>query len=280
MAARARSASPRGGSLLALLLLLAASGVLPACRQVSAYGRSRTLDLLDTVPVSVGWGWGISASVEATPCFRLGLGLSPVVSWRAGYEDRRLWGQWHEFEAAFPWTIWLTDVSKVPERPEGANEGRLFGDGLPLMYRWQLDRDAPLGEGEHRGRWEPQLRQWGRNPPYGRETGGGLVIPAFRRQLAWTDLHLQQGDDEGLRAIAAPDRATLWIVSRDGPDELRAWDRLEADLFLGIAGLRIGLRPVEGLDFLLGIFGLDFAADDVGTTRSNLPADVTARAGR
>jgi hypothetical protein len=272
MAAAARSAWSRGGSLPALLLLVVTAAALPACQ--SAYARSRTLDLLDTVPVSVGWGWGISASVEATPCFRFGLGLSPVVSWRAGYEDRRLWGQWHEYEAAFPWTIWLTDVSKVPERPEGANEGRLFGDGLPLMYRWQLDRDAPLGEGEHRGRWEPQLRQWGRHAPYGRETGGGFVIPAYRRKLTWEDLHLQQGDNEGLHAIAAPDRATLWLVTRNGPDEPRAWDLFEADLFLGILGLRVGLRPVEGVDFLLGFIGLDFVGDDVSTPRSNLPAEV------
>lgn len=276
MTAAARpAASPRGATLLLPrwtlpLAVLLGAALLPACAHVSAYGRSRGLDLLDTVPVSVGWGWGVSASFEATPCFRMGLGLSPVVSWRAGYEDRRLWGAWHEFEAAFPWTIWLTDISKVPPRPPGANEGHLFGDGPPLMYRWQLDRDAPLGEGHHRGRWEPQTRQWGRQPPYGRETGGGFVIPAFRRRLDWHDLHLDQGDNEGLHAIAAPDRATLWTVSRDGPDEPQSWDLFQLDLFL-IAGVRVGFRPVEGADFLLGIVGIDISNDDVFPTLSNLP---------
>ena len=272
MAAAARpAASPRGATLRPWLWIgVLGAALLPGCAHVSAYGRSRGLDFLDTVPASVGWGWGISASFEATPCFVMGLGLSPVVSWRAGYEDRRLWGAWHEFEAAFPWTIWLTDISKVPPRPPDANVGRIFGDGPPLMYRWQLDRDAPLGEGHHRGRWEPQVRQWGRQPPYGRESGGGFVIPAYRRKLAWKDLHLQQGDNEGLHAIAAPDRATLWVVSRDGPDVPQAWDLFQIDLFC-IAGVRLGFRPVEGVDFLLGIIGIDISHDDVFPTLSNLP---------
>lgn len=271
MPAAARSAARLPGVRLLSMLACAAS-LLAGCTQVSAYGRSRALDALDTLPISIAYGWGISASVEATPCFCLGLGASPVVSRRFGYEDRRLWGAWHEFEAAFPWAIWLADISRVPVRPPGANQGRLFGDGPPLMYRWQLDRDAPLGEGHHRGRWEPQDRQWGRNPPYGRETGGSFILPAYRRLLNWHDLHLEQGDNEPLHAIAAPDRATLWTVSRDGPDEPQSWDLFQVDAFAGILGLRVGFRPLEGVDFLLGFIGIDIADDDLATTRSNLPS--------
>lgn len=272
MAAAARSAA-RLPSALLLLGLLALGGLASGCQQVSAYTRSRTLDLLDAVPMSVGWGWGVTASIKATPCFQFGLGLSPLVDQRFGFEDRRLWGYWHEFEADFPWSIWLTDISSVPPRPPDADVGRLFGDGPPIFYRWQLDRDAPLGEGHHRGRYEPQPRQWGRNPPYGREEGGGFIVPAFRRKLDWHDLHLEQGDNETMHALSAPDRATLWQVSRDGPDEPQAWDLFEADVFAGIVGLRLGFRPVEVADFFLGIIGIDFMNDDVFTTMHDLPSE-------
>ncbi|HZM00648.1 MAG TPA: hypothetical protein VFD43_10390 [Planctomycetota bacterium] len=266
-AGRATARLPGGA-----LLLAVCAAVLPAgCSHVSAYGRSRGLDALDTIPMSIGWGWGISGSVQGTPCLRLGLGVSPVVSERFGYEDRRLWGKWDEYESAFPWVIWLTGTSDVPPRPPGANAGRAFGDGPPLMYRWQIDRDAPLGEGEHAAGWEPLVRQWGRHAPYGRETGGGLIVPAFRRRLVWQDLHLQQGDNEGLHRMAAPDLATLWAASRDGPDEPQAWDLFQVDLFAGILGLRLGFRPLEGVDFVLGIVGIDLAADDVYAPRSSLP---------
>jgi len=255
----------------ALFPIACAAGLLGGCSQVSSYSRSRGLDLLDTFPMSIAWGGGVSVSVEGTPCLRAGLGLTPVVSDRFGFEDRRLWGTWNEFEAPFPWVLWLNDITSIPPRPVGADIGRPFGDGPPLMYLWQLDRDAPLGEGHHRGRWEPQIQQWGEHPPYGRESGGGFVIPAYRRRLDWRDLHLQQGDNEGLHALAAPDLSTLWIVSRDGPEEPQAWDLFQVDVFAGCVGLRVGFRPVEGVDFLLGIVGIDLLGDDVYAPQSNLP---------
>src|SRR5262249_55628193 len=55
---------------------------------VSAYTRSRVADLIDVVPVSVGWGWGFAASVRATPLFHVGLGLTPVTDDRWGFDDR------------------------------------------------------------------------------------------------------------------------------------------------------------------------------------------------
>jgi hypothetical protein len=240
-----------------------------SCATASRYGRSRTMDLLDAVPISVGWGFGLSASAKATPLLHLGLGVTPVIEQRFGYEDRSFHGHWHEYQTAFPWTFWLTDFSLAPPRPPGANEGRLFGDGVPIMYRWQIDRDAPSGEGHHRSKWEPQPRQWGRHPPIGRESGGALLIPEYRRALDWRDLRTERDDDEQLYTAGAH-LATLWEVSRDGRDLPQAWDLFEADVFVVFVGLRIGVRPVEFVDLVVGLVGLDPLGDDLRDGKSTL----------
>ncbi len=256
-------------ALAAGLMLLSAG-----CASWPAYGRSRAADAADVLPVSLAWGYGLSASVKATPLFNLGLGLSPVVSGRFGYEDRTFYGVWHEYQTAFPWTLWLDDLGSVPPRPYGANDDRPTGDGVPIMYRWQVMKDGPGGEGYSSAHWEPVLRRWGRSPPVARESGGAFVVPEYRRAINWRDLRLEQGDEEPLNKLGTPEVATLWEATRDGPDLPRAWDLFEADLFLGIVGLRIGVRPLEFGDFLAGIVGFDPAGDDIEETTFNEPRDV------
>lgn len=241
---------------------------------VSAYTRSRVADLLDAVPASVGWGWGIGGSFKATPLFHVGLGLTPVTDERVGFEDRVFRGHWREYRAQFPWTLLQGPLGILPARPWAANADRRFGDGVPLVYRWQILRDAPSGEGEYPGDREPSERQWGRHPPNGRESGGAFLIPEYRRALAWHDLRLEQGDDDPLITLGSPARATLWEASRDGPDRPQAWDLFEADVSLVLVGLRVGFRPVEALDFLLGIVGIDVLGDDIPPTTSNEPLDT------
>jgi hypothetical protein len=251
---------------------LAAGLLLLACAGCSSpYVRSRLADAADVVPASVGWGWGISVSVQATPLFHVGLGLSPVVSGRYGWADRAFHGRWAEYQTTFPWTFWLEDLNGIPPRPFGANDERPLGDSLPIMYRWQLTKDAPSGEDEDTGHWEPVLRRWARHPPIARESGGAFLIPEYRRAINWRDLRLEQGDEEPLHTLGTPVRATLWEATRDGPDVPLAWDLFEIDIFAAIIGLRIGVRPLEFGDFLAGIAGLDPAGDDIQATTDNLP---------
>ena len=235
-----------------LAALAAGLGLLCAgCASWPSYARSRAADAADVVPASIAWGWGISASIQATSFFHVGFGLSPVVSDRWGYADRTFHGVWHEYETAFPWTPFLDDLGGVPARPYGANDDRPTGDGVPIMYRWQIMKDAPSGEGYDGAHWEPVLRVWGRHHPVARETGGAFVVPEFRRALNWRDLRLEQGDEEPLNKLGTPARATYWEASRDGPDLPRAWDLFEVDLFAGILGVRLGVRPLEFFDFLV-----------------------------
>jgi len=251
---------------LAACVLLLASG----CSSMGGYGRSRVADLLDVVPVSIATGWGLSFSVKATPLFHVGLG-TPVVSKRYGYEDRVFHGTWREYQTAFPFTPFERQLDTLPPRPYGANDGRKFGDGIPIMYRWQVIKDAPSGEGNLQGNYEPRLRQWGRHPPVGREMGGAFGVPEYRRALDWQDLRLDQGDDDPLGMVGSPTRATLWEARRSGADLPQAWDLFEGDIFFGIVGVRFGLRPLEFLDFMAGLLTIDFMGDDIPAVTSATP---------
>lgn len=246
--------------------LLACLG-LAGCADLSPYARSRWADLADVVPASLGLGWGVSASLQATPFAHVGLGLTPVVNWRWGWQDRSFNGGWHEFSAAFPWSPFVTDISPVPPRPRDLRQP-WWSEPLPLVYRWQVRRDAPSGEGELPGGWEPQLRQWGRHPPISRETSGALGLPESARELGWHDLRLVQGDPDPFQELGSPARATLWEVSRDGRELPRPWDLLQADVMVVFLGLRVGLRPLEAVDFLAGLVDFDPSGDDYDTPRA------------
>jgi hypothetical protein len=241
----------------ALLACVAAAG----CADLSAYGRSRWADLGDALPMSVAWGWGIEACVQVTPLVNLGLGATPVVQERIGWQDRTFRGHWREFTAAFPWSLFLTDISPIPPRPAEVRQP-WWREPLPLVYRWQLRRDAPSGEGEYPGGWEPKLRQWGRHPPLSRETSGALGLPESVREMSWHDLRLEQGDPQPFITLGSPARATLWEVERDGRDLPRRWDLIEVNAFAAIVGVRVGLRPVELVDFLVGLVTFDPMGDD------------------
>lgn len=241
----------------ALLLALAAGG----CAPTQTYLRGRVADVLDAVPASVGLGWGLGASARATPLLHLGLGLSPVVTSRAGYDDRLFHGVWSEYQASFPWSLWAGPLMDLPELPPDTNW--FEAGGVPLLYRWQTLRDAPLGEGERGRFFEPNHRSWGRHPPQTREVRGALLFPERRALLVFRDVRLVQGDPDVLLDVGSPERATLWETDRRGRTASRAWDLFEADLVLGFVGLRLGFRPVEALDFLLGLIAIDPLGDDL-----------------
>jgi hypothetical protein len=243
----------------AALLLLAAG-----CAGPSPWTRSRLADLGDAIPISFAWGWGISIDAQATPLLHLGLGLTPVVDERIGYEDRQFHGQWDEYYACFPWSFFVTDLTDIPMPPRGFGGKNPFPGSPPFVYRWQVRRDAPSGSGENQlpSGAEPQIREWGRHPPISRETVGAVLIPETRRELNWHDLRQDLGDPDLLHKLGSPAAATLWEVSRDGVDVPKPWDLFQVDVFAVFLGVRVGFRPYEALDFLTGIFGLDISGDD------------------
>lgn len=240
-----------------LLVALAGCGTPPT------YVRSRVADLLDVVPIDVGVGWGVGASVRATPLFHVGLAFTPIVSSRVGYEDRLIHGHWSEYQANFPWSLWANTVSGMPEAP--AHVSWSERGGAATVYRWQALRDSPEGTGEHERAIvsEPALRSWGRHPPVVREIRGALFLPERRVLLEFHDLRLEQSDDDVLVDIGAPERATMWETGRESRPTSRAWDLFEADVMFVCVGVRVGVRPAEFVDFLLGFTTLDIMGDDL-----------------
>lgn len=253
---------------------LAALGVLLlalGCSTPSSWPRSRAADLLDAVPVSVAAGWGVGISGQATPLLAAGLSATPVVSNRAGFDDRVIWGTWEEYQAGFPWTWdvrWRTDVVEPP-----ADEP-FWSDSLRLSYRWQRMADAPGGEGYDIERmWEPNTVWYRRHPPVIRESFGALGVPMRRGWILFQDERRATHDTEPLDRLGSPERGALWTMRSERLPAQRAWDLFELDAFAGIFGLRVGFRPVEAVDFLLGIVFLDPMQDDLPEASSGSPPD-------
>lgn len=249
---------------------------LGACTPFGAYWRSRGADLLDAVPMSVCTGWGFGISVQATPLLGFGLGASPVVSQRYGYADRTFHGVWNEYNLLFPWTLWLEDVSLLPPLPPAHED--FWSEGIPFMFRWQVMRDAPGGEGWRDHYWEPNVRSWGRHPPVVREWQGALLLPMQGGFLEFVDLRVEQGDKQ-VGSLWSPDRASFWETRRVRRSTVRAWDLFEIDaLFLGL-GMRVGFRPVEAADFILGWAWIDVLGDDLPEPVIWEPEDMSSFVG-
>jgi len=247
-------APTRGALAAAATTLLLGLGCSP-----STYLRSRGADLLDAVPVSISHGWGIAISARATPFFNLGLGITPVRSTRYGFADRTFHGVWYEYEAGMPWSFWVESLEPVPPLPPGVSLWT-----VPLLYRWQQFRDAPSGEGVRAEYYEPNSQSWGRHPPITRESIGAFILPASYRYLEFRDMRREQDPEEVLGTLASPMRATFWESFREGRPAPRPWDLVELDAFAGIVGVRVGLRPVEFLDFVLGFIPfVDVMGDDL-----------------
>ena len=247
----------RAGRMVAGLLLLLGLG---SCTPLGTYWRSRGADLLDAVPVSASTGWGMGLSAQATPLLGFGLGLSPIVSQRYGYADRTFHGIWNEYNLLFPWTFWVESLSELPALPRGQDD--FWSEGIPLVFRWQVMRDAPGGEGWRDHYWEPNPRSWGRHPPVVREWQGALLWPMQGGFLEFLDLRDEHGDKE-IGSLWSPEQASFWETRRIRRSTIRAWDLFEIDAMILAFGLRLGFRPGEAVDFLLGWVGLDVLGDDL-----------------
>jgi hypothetical protein len=80
--------------------------------------------------------------------------------------------------------------------------------------------------------------------------------------LEFVDLRLEQGDDL-VGSLWSPDRASFWETKRLRRSTVRAWDLFELDILVLGLGLRVGVRPVEAVDFLLGFLWIDLMGDDL-----------------
>ncbi len=220
----------RAHSAVLLLLSLALAG----CRgtNLGRYGSSRALDFMDSIPVSVGGGLGLLAEVRATPFVGLGIGYADMV--RAGIDDQRFGPLWTEKERGYP---------------------------IVTYYRIQayVDRED---------RWSGGDANW-RDEEYRGRGSSWIILPAFPR------------DGESFVPLPGPldkPERELWNfdpwlpftppyvqwVAYEWP--LYSWVNIlnvEVGVDVGVVGLRVGVSPIQLLDFVGGIFLFDFARDDV-----------------
>lgn len=201
---------------------------------IGRYGESRALDFLDIVPVSVAGGLGAMAQVRATPFVGLGLGYANVV--RLGSDEQRFGPIWTEKERGIPVIVYYR-VQTYEDRK------RRFSGGDPI---W----------------WDETYRSRGNS---------WIILPGFPR------------DGEYLVPLPGPfdpPERHLWTIDPwlpyVPPYAIRApwhfpdwawWNFLnvEAGVVAGPVGVRVGISPIQALDFVLGIFLVDFVLDDPRT---------------
>lgn len=241
------------------------------CGATSSWPRSRVADLLDVVPVSIAAGWGFGASIQATPLFQVGFGATPVVSNRLGFDDRIFHGFWEEYQVGFPWTWGVRSRTDIEPPP---HDDPFWADSLRLNFRWQRMADAPGGEGyDEEGQWEPNLLWSRRHPPLIRESFGALGVPQRRSWILFEDARRETGDPDPLERLGASERAAVWTMRAERGPAPRAWDLFEMDAFLGVVGVRVGVRPVEFVDFVAGLLFLDPLQDDLPEASHAAPQD-------
>ena len=273
----------------ALLAALAVALTVGCSSTPSTYLRSRAGDFLDAVPVSLSWGSGIGASMRGTSLFHVGVSAWPARSLRFGYDDRRVCGIWREYQIAFPWTVFPEDLVDVPvtgvyELPDGPLAGLpamppeiaddLFASGIPIVYRWQSARDAEQGEDRHlRGGIMPDVLHIGRHPSYVRESTGAFLVPEVRHRVHFREVR-RLADKEPVLRAGGSEIATAWAAVRGVEQMPSDWDRFEFDVSLLLVGARVGIRPVEFVDFVVGLADFDLLGDDLPEAESFVPGDI------
>jgi hypothetical protein len=217
----------------AALLLAFAGTALSGCgTNVGRYFESRGLDLYESVPISVAYGLGLMAQVRATPFAGIGIGYADVT--RFGMDDTRYGPVWTEKERGFP---------------------------VVMYYRVQhyLDRTRRFAGGEPHWRGED----------YRARASSWIVIPGFPRDGDFVMPLPGPLDPPGVVPFTyEPWLAALPAYVRNAPwhyPDIRWWElvNVEAGVVLGPIGLRVGVSGLQLVDFVLGIFLLDFPGDDV-----------------
>lgn len=189
---------------------------------VGRYFEARALDLTDVVPISVAVGYGLSAEARVTPF--VGLGLGWAENTRYGRDNLRFGPVWWEKER-----------------------------GIPILRYWRYQdyegRETRIAIGD-RHWWDQQSRVIGNTL---------IVIPGVRRDGdLWFPFLPPYFIKENWE----------WTYWSKEPINLLhfAWAieilNAEVGVFLGCVGVRVGVGPVQALDFLLGLFTIDFVGDD------------------
>lgn len=233
LAASMRQRSTRMGAAvraaLCASLLLATS----ACgTNLSHYGQSRALDLMDVIPISFAGGIGLLAQARVTPLCGIGIGYANTI--RVGSDDQRYGPLWHEKERGIPIFRYY--------RIEAYEDFEVRWPGGDPLW-WYEDRRA-------------RAVSYLFLPGYIRD-GDFLTPLPSPLDPAETDLWT-------FRSWLAGWPPYVIRVPWNWPPYSR-WNMLnvEAGVVAGPVGVRLGVCPLQVFDFVLGLFRVDLACDDV-----------------
>jgi hypothetical protein len=215
------------------LLLLAVTAICGcAGTNLERYGRSRALDFADSLPVSVAGGLGLLVQARVTSLAGIGLGYANTT--RYGFDDQRFGPVWSEKER-----------------------------GVPVLSYYRVQHY----EGREK-RWSGGDPKWW-SESYRARASSLIVLPGFPRE----------GDV--LVPIPGPLDAPAvdlwnfepWIPFFNAYHHRAPWHwpgfswvnltNVEVGIVLGPVGLRLGVSPIQLVDFIGGIFLYDFALDDI-----------------
>lgn len=214
------------------LLLCALVSAAGCGTNLARYGHSRALDLMDSVPVSVAGGIGLLAQVRATPLVGLGIGYANTT--RVGSDDQRFGPIWTEKERGFP------IVTYYRVQTYDGREGRWAG-GDPIWW----------------------------SETYRARASSWIVLPGFPRE-GDVLVPMPGPTDPPVRDLW---NFEPWLPFKPAYHHRAHWHwpwfswtnllNVEAGIVAGPVGLRLGVSPIQLVDFVGGLFLLDFALDDV-----------------
>jgi hypothetical protein len=213
--------------------LLLGLGLLSSCAGALRYLGRRGMDAADCVKLNVGTGFGLTADVRVTDWFSPGLGVRSYALC-VGYEDREIHGLWEEYLVInTPRAVWELSYGgpDASEEPELDDESRVL----------QLFLSSMLLANE----------RWIRPP------SGSPVLVEYASLLNIGQV------GEQMRA-SGPANWMLEEGERPFTRHKSAWRKgfVEFGLMLLVVEARAGINPLEFLDFVAGVVGLDPAGDD------------------
>ncbi len=195
------------------------------------YLRDRGLDFADCFKVNAGAGIGLAVDIKLTDYVSPGVGVASYTI-NAGWDDRRIYGVWRESDVIntprIAYEVFLAEQgSRTDENVEAAT---LFTDlalsslNLP-NERWLRDGDSVTVE------YYSLFNFWGAGERHrARAMTGHIVDPTGRARMV----------------------------------DKSVWQKgfFDLGIAVGPVAARAGFNPLQFVDFLGGLFGLDLADDD------------------
>ena len=154
----------------------------------------------------------------------------------------------------------LLDLGDAFKGNMGVGEGGLYARarvgviGVPLGYHDSILRLGKEDKHWRRFDWPEKAIGWGLKGRTMMSVGGDVCVDRYMSFLAWRE------DNQGRE----PPAWDIWEGASPGPVRGRVEDNtwLEAEAFLGVIGVEVGVNPLELLDFLLGWLRIDVCQDD------------------